>query len=138
MYRDPTKQREANRANLKAWRRANAEHVNASQRQWRANNPDKALSQNLRKRYGISLEDRTVMIASQNGRCAICRDLFADDKLHKPNIDHDHTSGKIRAVLCTRCNLAVGYLRDDPSLAYAAGDYLKTHSTGTKQSHHAS
>lgn len=43
------------------------------------------------------------------------------------SVDHDHTSGKVRGLLCGRCNAGVGYFRDDPALMEQAAIYIKQH-----------
>ena len=62
------------------------------------------------------------MLEKQENKCAICRKVF-DDRKHT-HVDHNHTTGKVRALLCNQCNLAVGHLQDDPTLCFAAGAYL--------------
>jgi len=69
--------------------------------------------------YGLSDEDFGAMYRDQGGRCAICED---ETRL---NVDHDHETGKVRGLLCRRCNVALGFLRDDPELADLAAAYLR-------------
>lgn len=82
------------------------------------------------RRYGITPSDFDAMLAAQCGLCAICGDApdpegrGAYARLH---IDHDHTSGAVRALLCGRCNSALGLFRDDPDLLRAAAAYLESH-----------
>lgn len=63
-----------------------------------------------RKRYGITLEDYERMLREQGGRCRICRadkqGKKADRRFH---VDHDHGTGKVRGLLCTRCNVSLGW-----------------------------
>ncbi|HET9945169.1 MAG TPA: endonuclease VII domain-containing protein, partial [Actinomycetes bacterium] len=56
--------------------------------------------------YGITEADVAAMLAAQHGVCAICQ---AADAAH---IDHDHTTGAVRGMLCFRCNAALGQLDD--------------------------
>lgn len=74
----------------------------------------------LRKKYGLSLEDWEALQAKQGGRCAICS--ATEDLV----VDHCHTSGKVRGALCRRCNLGIGYFLDDPQRLNAAARYLTT------------
>lgn len=71
------------------------------------------------KRYGIDTETFLRMIDDQNGKCALC--------LTKPakHLDHDHVTGKIRAVLCFSCNRGLGKFGDDPIVIRNAIEYLK-------------
>lgn len=80
----------------------------------------------LRKNYGIGVADFQAMKHAQRNRCAICLIEFKPG-LHKYTgifVDHNHTTGKARGLLCSDCNLAVGFLRDDPARASRLADYL--------------
>jgi hypothetical protein len=78
----------------------------------------------LRKHYGITLDQWNKMYSDQNGKCAVCFVEF--DKLLKKNIhiDHDHTNGKLRQLLCTNCNCAIGNLKEDIDLCNRVIAYL--------------
>jgi hypothetical protein len=73
------------------------------------------------------------MLASQDGRCAICGDppdpngVRATSRLH---VDHDHVTNQNRDLLCSRCNQGVGFFRDDPQLLRAAAEYIERHRKG--------
>lgn len=71
------------------------------------------------KRYGITLDDYNDMFSGQSGKCAICG---AESKLM---IDHDHTTGEVRGLLCLRCNTGLGMFRDSPEFLSTAINYLK-------------
>lgn len=64
-------------------------------------------AQNIKSRYGLSLEDVERMRQEQGGRCAICQKYL--DRFH---IDHEHSSGAVRGLLCHRCNTVIGGLDD--------------------------
>lgn len=70
-------------------------------------------------RYGLTLENYEQMLAEQGGKCAICRVRTATD------VDHCHNSKKVRGVLCSRCNLGIGNLRDNPAIVERALEYLR-------------
>ena len=60
-------------------------------------------------RYGLSNEDYQQLLDSQQGRCAICRKTPEEaNKGRDLYIDHNHITGKVRGLVCQRCNLAVG------------------------------
>ena len=61
-------------------------------------------------------------IALQDGLCALC-----DLPMKNTYIDHDHNTGKLRALLCSNCNTGLGKLRDDPQLMRKAADYVERH-----------
>lgn len=65
----------------------------------------------LRKSYGISLKKYETMLTHQRGVCAICGISYAHksgDVLQPLVVDHNHTSGKVRGLLCSRCNTTLG------------------------------
>ena len=80
-----------------------------------------ARTYHLKRRYGITAEEADVMLASQDGKCAICRTAPAR------HVDLDHDSGAVRALLCFNCNGGLGQFKDDPDVLRAAADYLRFH-----------
>ena len=75
------------------------------------------------RRYGLTQSEYDTMMAIQGGLCPIC-------KTDQPGpkgwcIDHDHESGKVRAILCFRCNLSLGMMNEDPAAIRALADYLE-------------
>lgn len=74
---------------------------------------------NLVAKYGITQADKTVMVNNQGGLCAICK-----AEMTKPFVDHCHTTGNIRGILCSACNSILGYARDSVATLKAAIDYL--------------
>ena len=88
------------------------------------------IQQRIPKRYSgefprASQQDRAQFLnrgAGLDERCAICGDL-PGTKRH--SLDHCHVSGRMRGVLCTRCNSGLGFFRDDPRILQLAIDYLK-------------
>jgi len=76
----------------------------------------------LKADYGISLEDYHAMLARQGGACAICRRKFDQT----PCVDHCHSSGKVRGLLCRKCNIGLGFCKDDLKLMRAATAYLES------------
>ena len=78
----------------------------------------------LLQRYGIDEDGYRALLEAQNGKCAICGATECSNgrKLH---IDHDHDTGKIRGLLCNKCNPALGLFNDDIDLMTKAVEYLK-------------
>ena len=73
------------------------------------------------------------LIAIQGNRCAICG-CSGEDAPHKRLVlDHDHATGRIRAMLCLQCNSGLGQFRDNPALLAAAIRYLQEHRAGDEQ-----
>lgn len=84
---------------------------------------DKRRDARLRKEYGISLEEYNRVLVKQGGVCAICKTSCSRGT--NLVVDHDHTSGKVRGLLCRLCNLAIGNLRDQTNLCLMAAQYLR-------------
>lgn len=76
-------------------------------------------ARHLKKTYGLTEKQLAELIHAQLGVCAVCR-------RRKPvHVDHDHTTGEVRGVLCFPCNAALGQLQDDTELFRNAIDYLE-------------
>ncbi len=79
---------------------------------------------NLRRYYGLEESEYDALFDSQQGKCAICqKDLERISR--STHIDHCHSSGKIRGILCHHCNTAIGLLGDDVEKMKAAIEYLE-------------
>jgi hypothetical protein len=74
----------------------------------------------IQKLYGISKEEFEALLITQDNGCAICRVAF----LKTPHVDHDHDSGVVRGLLCSRCNTMLGHARDSIEILKAAIEYL--------------
>jgi len=89
--------------------------------------------QKLQKRYGISMREYDLMLLEQNNSCYIClaKEPGRKNMTHFA-VDHSHKSGKVRSLLCDRCNKALGFLKEDTSLLHKFEDYLNLHSRSEK------
>ncbi len=79
--------------------------------------------------YGITLEQYQQMLQAQGGSCAICggQETSIDDRSGKPRmmaVDHDHATSKVRGILCSHCNRAIGLLGDSCNTVLSAYRYL--------------
>lgn len=81
----------------------------------------------LQYTYGLTLAGFERMNTDQGGRCAICRQKPSGGRSPHLVVDHNHDTGRIRGLLCTQCNTALGLLAEDISRIQAAIDYLETH-----------
>jgi Recombination endonuclease VII len=73
----------------------------------------------FRDRYGITAVEVDAMIEAQGGLCALCKERPAEQ------VDHDHKTGKVRAILCLLCNAGIGAFKDDPEIIRNAIKYLE-------------
>jgi Autographiviridae endonuclease VII len=115
-----------NAARCAAYRDDPARRDRARQKtaEWHRQNPGRLRASHLKIKYGITVQVFEEMMASQDGRCAICRIEITGKKLC---VDHDHETGGIRGLLCAMCNLTLGKFNDDPTRFRTAADYLERH-----------
>ncbi len=114
------------------YRAEHPEKVRAAKQAYRSK--PQALSQGRRDQRRQAIRnlgyegDPDALIAwmEEHGSCCdLCHyDISKSPRYHNLHIDHDHSSGKIRGLLCHNCNMALGLLRDDASLLRRAADYL--------------
>lgn len=103
--------------------------MTASAKEWRKENLDKVKLcrwQNGLKYYGLTVKQYDSMLQQQNGCCAICGRYWSAFK-KRLHIDHDHMTNKVRGLLCTNCNTAIGLLNDNINLIMKSGIYLEKH-----------
>jgi len=85
-----------------------------------ADDPTRVRRMDLKAKYGITLEEYAAMLARQEGQCAICG--AAGEKLV---VDHNHTTGRVRSLLCHLCNALIGCAREDITILVRAAAYLR-------------
>lgn len=86
-------------------------------------NPEKYRNLRLKRVYGITLDEFNALLLGQSGRCAIC-----NDPMTNPHVDHSHATKRVRALLCSRCNVGLGQFLESPERLLAAIAYLREHS----------
>jgi Recombination endonuclease VII len=130
-YADDPKYREEERKRKRLSRVAHREEINARKRRKYAIDPEfrrkqlaymvKSRRAKLLRDFGMSWLEYELRLALQKGACAICK--------KKPKgllcVDHCHRTGKVRGLLCRKCNSALGFSGDDPNLMQAGADYLR-------------
>lgn len=122
----------------------------AASREWRKNNADRVKANNARQQtdaklkrakrgahrrwwlalYGLNVEQYETLLAEQGGVCAICLkpESYIDSRTGNPrrlSVDHDHATGKVRGLLCGRCNRMLGYINDDADALDRGAAYLR-------------
>jgi hypothetical protein len=90
----------------------------------------------LQREYGITPRDWDEMIVAQSGLCAVCDvQLSGVHSASSPCVDHDHDTGRVRAILCRNCNSAIGMLQDSPDRAMALATYLLSFTNVLEMTH---
>jgi len=114
----------------KIYNRKNKEKFKKLTQKRRKENPDVYADIRLRSVYGITLEQYNKILKKQNYVCKIChkttKDISCkpsrnDKRLH---VDHNHATGKIRGLLCRRCNCVLGFVKDNVYLLKQTIKYL--------------
>lgn len=86
------------------------------------------MSSSLKRKYGITKEDKERMLKNQGYKCAICgKEILLFGSSHKltAHVDHDHKTGKVRGLLCQGCNIGLGKFMDNTDYLLSAISYLK-------------
>ncbi len=89
---------------------------------WRKKHPHKDRDNKMKRLYGLTPENYAALSTLQNNECAICHTTTPGFLL----VDHCHTSGKIRGLLCNNCNIFLGHAKDDIDILFTAIKYLIT------------
>lgn len=109
--------KEMNKKHSKTWRQRFPEKAKALASK-------QAFKRKLRK-YGLSVEQYQYMLNTQQGKCAICGQIPPDGLV----IDHNHSTGKVRGLLCNAHNVAVGMVQENLQTAQQLVAYIEKHST---------
>ena len=87
---------------------------------YRLAHQDEFYAKSLKRKYGLSVEEYSMLVQKQRGVCAVCGNTWGS-RLH---VDHDHKTGKVRALLCFKCNLVLGLINDDVVVVKRMVEYL--------------
>ena len=113
----------------KEYRKNHKEELNTYSKNWRAQNPERIKENNIKK-FGITFKEYSDMLVSQNGVCAICKrkeSMMSNNGKSVKDfcVDHCHSTGRVRGLLCNKCNSAIGYMDDNPNFLRNAIIYLE-------------
>lgn len=110
----------------KLYRAKNKEIISEKKRIYHKINPHIKRKSHLKKEFNLTLEDYTKMLNAQFGKCKICGIDKVDNRQHKHfHIDHNHNTGKIRGLLCSKCNTLLGASKDNIDILKNAIKYLE-------------
>ena len=142
---DREKNRERERKRAAQWYRDNPERAkemraasyqrnkakrDAAAKQWKADNPERAryiARKSKLAKYGITPEDYDRMLEEQGGGCAICGKT-PEEEGKNLGVDHCHSTGIVRGLLCRGCNQGLGHYRDRADWLDKASAYLRERS----------
>jgi hypothetical protein len=96
-------------------------------RKKRIENPDYQRAFDLRGKFGISIAEYDSMLAAQGERCGICQ-RHQSELSRRLAVDHNHSTGRVRGLLCNACNTSLGKLREDPEIINKMLEYISKHS----------
>jgi hypothetical protein len=108
-----------NRKRVNNWQKNNPDKYNFSQWKWA-----------LKRKYNLTVEEYEEIFNTQNGVCAICLNpetYVYNGRTYRLAVDHCHTTGKVRGLLCKDCNQILGRFNEDLDRFQRAIEYIKTH-----------
>lgn len=122
------KSTEATRAACRRWRARHPEKQKAACDSWRKRNPEKLKAflernrprrnlQTRARKYGITLEALLAFMDFHDNKCDACGGIGE-------HIDHNHTTGEVRGLLCARCNHTIGHAKEDSDRLRQCANYL--------------
>lgn len=129
---EATAYRETHKEKIKAYREAHKEELKAKRKIYNETHKGKKDKEKIKAyyeahkeerktymikyKYGLLSEQIDKMLVEQNYNCAICKKSLMETKQY---IDHDHSTGEVRGILCSRCNPGLAYIEDEEFLRKA-------------------
>jgi len=111
----------------RTYRKTHAPQVKAYDLSYKRENPEKVQLQDRRRRLrqlGLTVEDYEGLLVEQGGCCcAICKQPERNGK--RLSVDHNHTTNKVRGLLCGNCNVSLGLMGEEPGRLRLAASYLE-------------
>lgn len=107
----------------KAWAKAHPENIRRAWKKWEQSHKMNRREKTLRK-YNLTLEDYFTRLELQGFVCRICGRAEESKKNTYLTVDHDHLTGKVRGLLCDKCNRGLGHFEDSKELLLSAYKYL--------------
>lgn len=112
----------------------NSDTIKDYKKKYKEDNKSKLKDKQLREKFNITLDDYIKMLDEQNGCCKICKNPETAKNVKYGNtmmlaVDHNHQTGKVRGLLCSRCNPALGAFNDSIETLKLAIKYLEEYET---------
>lgn len=121
-WKNQSECKDCSRNRVYVWRQENPDRLKFHQMTHYKKNRHRVRASQRNAKYSLAKDQFRTMMANQEGLCAICEESFQPDKQFA--VDHSHMTGKIRQLLCSRCNTGIGQFLDDPMLVERAMHYL--------------
>ena len=116
---------------MRKWRIKNPKYNAIRMKQWREDNPEKnrqiTRKSRLKTQYNMSTDEYNDMLEAQKFCCAIC-ETNTPGGTGCFHVDHNHKTKQTRALLCSRCNTAIGLMKEDITVLHKAIEYLNKYS----------
>jgi hypothetical protein len=118
------KNKERLREYNKNFRKNHKEYFRKYDREYGLKNAERRRSNKYKSMYGISLENRDEILKSQDYKCKCCGKKLIGLNPRLVCLDHNHTTGAIRGILCHYCNTSLGLMFEDPEKIQQLKDYV--------------
>ena len=122
-YRDKNRSKcvEINRQ----YRLSNKEKIALYNKWYNDKHPEKRITNHYLSKYNITLEEYDKLLEKQDYRCIICGSVGSGRvKYKRLCVDHNHETGQVRGLLCHKCNMAIGYVKEDPQIIINMLNYM--------------
>lgn len=117
-----------NSEKYKLYRLQNKEKQDKYNKEYRSTHEENKEHKNelrIKRQYGITINEYNDMLKKQDNKCAICgKELIVGNEII--HIDHSHITGKVRGILCMKCNLQLGVYENNKELFKLMAKYLET------------
>lgn len=126
------KHKEEIKSNHKKYQEEHKDYIKEIRKPYLEKNKDLIKNTHIKREYGITIKEFKFMLGKQEGRCAICgqpETMKRSGKLVSLAIDHGHTHGKVRGLLCANCNAGLGKFKDNVLLLNKASNYLEVNNS---------
>jgi hypothetical protein len=128
-----SRNREKVKAKVREYRAKNIEKVRQKEAERKEKNRPNYYPYFLKYKYGITIDDYNRMLFAQGGVCATngCMNDGSEDKRRKRLfVDHCHSTGKVRGLLCCTCNRVLGLMKESPDLIRGLASYIEAANAG--------
>jgi len=101
------------------------EHYHANRSKDKAGLKERNRFYQKKTKYGVTREDYEEMLVTQDGKCKICNKMFGNEHHNRPHVDHRHVDGKVRGLLCSKCNSLISFANESKEILEEAVKYLR-------------